>query len=270
MADDAIQGMLFAGRGETTVDDSIAERELRLCALNVNSANFARAQRLVDWLLGSECNVLVLTEMRPTDGGHLIRASLDAEGFQITSTRGWRDSRFHTAVASKGFDVTPVQPSAFDPRIVAADLTSAGGSVRLVGMYGLTNGMTAESSQRRQEFQQQALAYLAAIHQPNLCVAGDLNVVEPDHRPPLPAFEAHDYAFYSGLLGLGLRDAYRLGQPAGNDHSWFSPRFGNQRLDHTLVGQSAGIVQDCIYDHSPWRQELTDHAALRAVLRLRT
>lgn len=141
----------------------------------------------------------------------------------MTCTPGWRTSRYLTAIATKGFDVTMVEPPPFDPRIVAVDLTSAARTLRLVGVYGLTNGMTPESSHRRQRFQQQLLAYLAAIHQPGLCIAGDLNLIEPDHRPPLPAFEKHDYAFYTDLLSLGLRDAYRSCQPDGTDHSWLSP-----------------------------------------------
>ncbi|MGH3837791.1 MAG: hypothetical protein ACREX8_22130 [Gammaproteobacteria bacterium] len=67
--------------------------------------------------------------------------------------------------------MTVIESPAFDPRIVAVDLTSAAGTHRLVGgVYGLTNGMTPESSHRRQRFQQQLPAYLAAIHYPGLCI----------------------------------------------------------------------------------------------------
>ncbi|MBA2324464.1 MAG: hypothetical protein H0V92_10790 [Pseudonocardiales bacterium] len=45
----------------------------------------------------------------------------------------------------------------------------------------------------------------------------------------------------SGLLALGLRDAYRELNPSGGDHSWIDPRLGSQRLDHTLV--SVGPVR---------------------------
>ncbi len=45
----------------------------------------------------------------------------------------------------------------------------------------------------------------------------------------------------SGLLALGLRDAYRELNPSGGDHSWIDLRLGSQRLDHTLV--SVGPVR---------------------------
>jgi exodeoxyribonuclease-3 len=122
--------------------------------------------------------------------------------------------------------------------------------------------MSAESSLRRRDFQRRVLDYLTEINHPALCVMGDLNVVEPDHRPHLPAFEDHDYAFYRSLLGLGLRDAYRELNPSGGDHSWISTRFGSQRLDHALIGAKAGRVRTCAYDHATRSEDLTDHAAL--------
>ncbi len=50
--DDALQGMLFGATsaGDETTEDSPVD-ELRVCALNVNSPNPSRAQRIVNWLL---------------------------------------------------------------------------------------------------------------------------------------------------------------------------------------------------------------------------
>lgn len=262
---DGWQGMLF-GAADADDDPAGDDHELRICALNVNRPSRERAQRLTGWLLATKCNALVLTEMRPTDGGQLILASLEAEGFEVTCTPGWQGSSYLAALATRGISVTSVEPVPFDPRIVTLDLATAGATVRLAGVYGPTNGMTAESSQRRQDFQRRLLAHLAAISSPALCVAGDLNVIEPGHRPSLPGFEAHDYAFYTGLLDLGLQDAYRTLQPEGQDHSWISPRFGNQRLDHILIGRAAGTVRECGYDHAPRNGHLTDHAAMLATV----
>lgn len=270
MTDDAWQGMLF---GATTADDDSAEDgpvdELRLCGLNVNSPSAGRAQRIVNWLLATKSNTLVLTEMQPSEGGRHILACLQAEGFTITCTPGWKDTRYLAAVATRGVEAAPVQPAGFDPRIAAVDLTVNDTTVRLVGVYGPTNGMSAESSHRRREFQRRLLDYLTEINHPALCVVGDLNVVEPDHRPRLPAFEDHDYAFYTDLLGLGLRDAYRELNPEGGDHSWINPRFGSQRLDHTLVSAEAGEIRSCAYDHTTRSDDLSDHAALLTTLGLR-
>lgn len=283
MSDDAMQGMLF-GTVDTDADDHAGTdpgtTEIRVCALNVNSPNLQRAQRLADWLLKTRSNTLVLTEMQPSDGGRLIMSVLEAEGFTITCGSGWQESRYLTIIASRGFTVASVQPPAFDPRIIAVDLTAsttqttqddaaqnashgqAGRTVRVIGVYGPTNGMTEESSQRRRDFQQRIIGYLTSISHPNMIVAGDLNVVEPGHRPHLPAFADHDYAFYTGLVDLGLTDAYRALQPTATDHSWISDRFGSQRLDHTLISASTGQITTCNYDHQPRTQQMSDHAAL--------
>lgn len=270
MTDDGWQGMLFGAI--SSADGSTGDGpvdELRVCALNVNSPNPRRAQRIVNWLLATKSNTLVLTEMQPSEGGRHVLACLQAEGFTITCTRGWKDTRYLAAVATRGIEVTPVQPGGFDPRIAAVDLTTDDTTVRLVGIYGPTNGMTAESSHHRSGFQRRLLDYLAEINRPALCVAGDLNVVEPDHRPHLPAFADHDYAFYTGLLALGLRDAYRELNPSGGDHSWINPRFGSQRLDHTLVSVGAGEIRTCAYDHTTRNGDLSDHAALLTTIGLR-
>ncbi|MBE8523053.1 endonuclease/exonuclease/phosphatase family protein [Amycolatopsis sp. H6(2020)] len=270
MTDDAWQGMLF---GATSSESNIAEDgpvdELRVCALNVNSPNPSRAQRIVDWLLATKSNTLVLTEMQPSEGGRHMLAALQAEGFTTTCPPGWKDARYCAVVATRGVEATPVQPAGFDPRVAAVDLTTDGTTVRLVGLYGPTNGMTAESSQRRREFQGRFLGYLAEINNSALCVMGDLNIVEPNHRPHLPAFEDHDYAFYTRLLGLGLRDAYRELNPTGADHSWINPRFGSQRLDHSLVSDGAGDINACAYDHTTRSDDLSDHAALLTTIGLR-
>lgn len=77
--------------------------------------------------------------MQPTEGGHHILACLDAEGFTITCTAGWRDSRHFAAIATRGMTTTAVRPAGFDPRIAAVDLTVGGRStVRLAGIYGPT------------------------------------------------------------------------------------------------------------------------------------
>ena len=70
-----MQGMLL-GAISASPDDAAeadtAQRELRVRALNVNSAGPDRAQQLLEWMLSTKCNVLVLSEMKPGDGGLLL------------------------------------------------------------------------------------------------------------------------------------------------------------------------------------------------------
>jgi len=260
-----MQGMLFGAINtipDNAADVGSAQSALRICALNVHSAGPGRAQPLLEWTLATGCNVLILSEVHPGDGGRLMLTGLEAEGFHVTCTTGWAASHHMAVVATRGLDACPVDPAPFDPRVAAVDLVAEAQIIRVVGLYAPTNGMTADSSLRRRAFQDQFLDYLAGICHPALCVAGDLNVIEPGHQPPLGGFEKHDYAFYTRLARLGLRDAYRSHNPDGGDHSWFSPQFGSQRLDHALIGPAVGTICECRYDQAPREQKLTDHAAL--------
>lgn len=269
MNDDAMQGMLFgsvAAEPDQHAPAGPAAGQLRVCALNVNSPSPQRDQQITDWLLSTRSNTLVLTEMQPSEGGRLIISCLEAEGFTVTCGPNWQHTRYLATIATRGLPAAPVQPPGFDPRVVAVDLTTGnaapGHTIRLVAVYGLTNAMTDESSQRRHAFQRQIVHYLTAIKHPNIIVAGDLNVIEPGHQPHLPTFADHDYAFYTALLNLGMADAYRTMNPTGTDHSWISDRYGAQRLDHTLVSGPTGKISACRYDHEPRTQRITDHAAL--------
>ncbi|MGW3001489.1 hypothetical protein [Streptomyces sp. NPDC001155] len=98
-------------------------------------------------------------------------------------------------------------------------------------------------------------------------LTGDLNVLEPGHQPAVKDFEEHDYAFYQGLLDLGLIDAYRHIHPEGTDLSWYGPS-GGQRLDHVLVDESLSRrLADCEYVHSVRTRRISDHSAMTVLLK---
>lgn len=260
---EGIQGLLFGSEpveGPALADPS--RDEINLCALNVNSPSQQRAEAQVSWLLGTGAEILVLTELQPTGSARRTIALLDAEGFDVHLSAGWQDAKYFTAVAARrGLDTTPGL-RAFDPRVVAMRLGNAPAGVHVVGVYGMTNGMTAESSARRQTFQRSLLEYLRTFDAATLCVAGDLNIIEPDHEPPLAAFERHDYDCYTGIVSLGVRDAYRAQRVGRREHSWHSDFHGGQRLDHAFAGVALGRLAECRYDHATRELGLSDHSAL--------
>ena len=260
--------MLFSAAGTAAVDDAVATTQARICALNVHNPGAARAQQQVEWLLQTQCNVLILTELKRSEGGRRLIRSLEADGFDIL----WGDAdpdAYSTALVTKGFTVHPLIERAFDPRVAVADLRSAGGHLRVAAVYGPTNGMTAHSSTTRAVFQRRLLTYLTAHRDDRLIVAGDLNVVEPNHKPPIDSFEDHDYAFYTGLLELQLADAYRLLHPDGADHSWHHDRYGSQRLDHILLGTAlVPSLRNFRYEQDARTSGVSDHAAALSTITL--
>ncbi|WP_431921089.1 endonuclease/exonuclease/phosphatase family protein [Nonomuraea jabiensis] len=267
MPDDLIQGALFGSLDDEPADTTPAQNELRVCALNINNPSLQRAQQTLSWLLASRSNVLVLTELKPSDGAKLVISGLSAEGFEVCLPPGWAGGSYFTAVATRGLPQTPVA-GPVGPRAVAVDVEHDGEQIRIIGLYGPTNGMTTDSSDRRRAFQKTFLEYLHTALRPKLLLAGDLNVVEPGHQPPLDSFEEHDYAFYTDLQRLGLVDAFRQAHPTVHEHSWISDRYGAQRLDHLFATPAAGTLASCVYDHTPRTSHITDHAALLATFTL--
>jgi exodeoxyribonuclease-3 len=264
---DAMQGALFGFAPTAAVEESVAGEELRVCALNVQSAGASRARPLASWLVETQCNVLALTELRAGEGARPLLDALREEGYDVVCTVARDDERYVTAVTTRGFDVARVVPEPDSARILAVDLSAAGRSVRLVTIYAPTNGMTPDSSTARAAFQRRCLDYLASIRTPGFCVVGDLNVLDSTDQPCASVFERHDFEFYAGLLALGVRDTHRALHPEATQFSWVSDRLGAQRLDYAFADAAAGSLVESDYDHTPRRQNLSDHAAVRTVLR---
>lgn len=263
------QGLLF-GSGPDTVGDDLARRELRLTAANVEGAPASRTPQLLSWLYGSGANALVLSEVRFGPGARQLVSDLEASGYTVRIGDPGPDDTYAVAVATKGYATTAVPLSFFTPRMTGVRLETHLGPVDIIGLYSLTNGMSAESSQRRHAFQEKVLA---ALHEhlktePDvpMAVAGDFNILEPGHKPPCDLFAEHDYAFYRGLLALGLTDAYRHLNPDGADVTWYGPQ-GGQRLDHTLLSTAlVPSVHSCRPDHTIRSRKISDHSAITTVL----
>jgi exodeoxyribonuclease-3 len=101
-------------------------------------------------------------------------------------------------------------------------------------------------------------------------VAGDLNVVEPDHQPHYSVFGDWEYRFYADFARLGgLVDAFRELHPARVEHSWFGRGGNGYRFDHVFVThQHRRQLRACRYLHEPRLAGLSDHAAMAATLDL--
>jgi exodeoxyribonuclease-3 len=262
------QGFLFGN--PDVVDDALAGRELRLLALNLQSPGAKRVAAQLNWIYRTGCNVLVLTEVKAGDAAVLLVKDLESSGFTVTwsEPRQSAEDRNHTIVASKGYSVIPLTLPLDSPRLVGARIASHLGPLDIVGLYSLTNGMTADSSRQRAGFQAAVVEALSVGDRSvPLLVAGDLNVLPDEPSPARSLFAEHDFAFYRSFSErLGLTDTYRFRQPNGRDQTWYGPS-GGQRLDHALLSHAViDRVTECAIDHGPRQEKISDHAALRLTL----
>ncbi|RGD59426.1 hypothetical protein DR950_17955 [Kitasatospora xanthocidica] len=251
------------------VADSVAASELRVLALNIASPSAERVRRQLDWLYATNANCLVLTEVKTGDAADLLVRELSSSGYTVARPRTGPDTKYMTVIATKGYETTPTPLADANPRFHGVRLASHLGTLDVIGLYALTNGMSADSSTRRSTFQQQTLHALSARidAEPNipLLVTGDLNVVEPGHGPSASRalFEDHDFDFYLAFgQRLGLHDSFRQTHPTAADLTWYGPK-GGQRLDHVFTSPQIHARVDSVgFDHDVRISKLSDHSAL--------
>ena len=95
-------------------------------------------------------------------------------------------------------------------------------------------------------------------------VLGDLNVLEPDHRPHYPFFVPFEYDFYRALSAEhGLTDAFRHLHPAAAEYSWVGRIGDGYRCDHAFCSAILTPASTCT---NPRTDGLSDHSALTAGL----
>lgn len=260
---------LFSAHEPAPVD------ELTVVTVNVQHAAPPRAGALAAWLSGpGGADVAVLTEVGHGSGRSALQSALAAHGYHTVSPPDCPD--YSVVLAARGTEPQPVATTVefLAHRAVAARLDFSGAAITVAGVYVPSRGPVARRNQDKRAFQSafaDALPRLAAAAgvQP-LLVAGDLNVVEPQHQPHLPVFGNWEYAFYRSFATAGLEDAFRRLNPGAVEHSWFGRGGNGYRLDHMFVSAPhADRVAECRYLHSCRELSLTDHSALHAKILLR-
>jgi exodeoxyribonuclease-3 len=247
---------------------------MRIATWNVNSLA-VRLPQLLAWLAANPVDVVVLQELKLSDD-KFPHAELAVAGYQA-QCHGQRTYN-GVALLSRGCvqDVVRNIPGHDDEqaRVIAATVQG----VRVIGAY-FPNGQAPGSDKFAykmrwlQALQDWVRAELAA--HPSLVLAGDFNIAPEDrdvHDPEAWAGQIHcteeERAHFRALLGLGLRDAFRMFEQPPRTWSWWDYRNlafrKNQglRIDHVLVSAALEpAVSACIIDKAPRRNERpSDHA----------
>jgi exodeoxyribonuclease-3 len=140
--------------------------------------------------------------------------------------------------------------------------------LEIVGAYVPSRDASVGKTERKRRFLADLSDALGAAPRAAVLI-GDLNIIEPWHRPSYPWFQDWEYAFYEGLLADGWVDAYRRCSPEGAEHSWVGHDGDAYRYDHALVSSVlAERVLDCAYVHETREVGLTDHSAMTLTLEL--
>ena len=247
---------------------------MRLATWNVNSLK-VRLPHLTDWLAKVQPDVVCLQELKLEDA-KFPRAELESAGYQAAFS-GQKTYNGVAILARAGLsEVSMGMPGFADEqkRVIAATV----GGIRSVCVY-CPNGQAVGSEKYDYKLRWFAALkeYLAAemARHPQLAVAGDFNVAPEDrdvHDPKAWEGQVHvsepERAAWRALLGLGLKDAFRLFEQPEKIFSWWDYRMlgfrsnAGLRIDHILV--SAALAQRCTVctvDKEPRKLERpSDHA----------
>lgn len=242
----------------------------RVLLFNCQHASPERARRQAAWIGDQEgADLLVLTEVGPGPGGTALVRALADNGYSTVIAPRPEVPDYRTVLASRSAPMraVPGGVTVLPHRAPAATVNIGGRTVGLVGLYVPSRGPKEHRNEAKRDFQAAvtaALPGLAAVF-PDMpvIVAGDLNVIEPDHQPAHAVFGRWEYAFYESFKQAGLTDAFRHLHPETTDHSWYGRSGRGFRFDHIFTrAADASAVTSCLYDHRPREDGLTDHAAM--------
>lgn len=255
--------------------------EIRVLTCNVQRASVSRARRQVDWLAGSDADVLVLTEVSAEESSDVLARLLADAGFGVLLPKPSENDRCRVIVACRDAAPSDVDVGAgwMGHRCVAARVGFPAGEIGVIGLYVPSRGPRDRRNRDKRAFQDLVAAVLPNAKKTlevsgPVVIAGDLNVLEPDHDPRYAVFGEWEYDFYRAFGRAGFDDAFRIMEPVRMDYSWFGRstaegKRNGYRFDHAFVSRAhRGAVVECRYDHSVRTAGLTDHSALRMTLDL--
>ena len=254
---------------------------MKLATWNVNSLK-VRLPQVLEWLAARQPEVVCLQETKLEDKA-FTRSELEAAGYQaaFAGQKTYNGvailSRLPLAEVSVGI------PGFADAqqRLIAA----TAGRTRIVCGY-FPNGQSVGSDKYAYK-----LKWLEALtawlreelaRHPRLALLGDYNIAPEERDVHDPGawegqvlFSEPERTAFRSLLGLGLRDAFRLFEQPEKAYTWWDYRMMafrrnmGLRIDHILL--SAELAGDCIacsIDKEPRKAERpSDHAPVFAELK---
>ncbi len=246
---------------------------MKLATWNVNSLK-VRLPHVVDWLAANPVDALCLQETKQQDAD-FPHAELQSAGYYSVFTGQKTYNGVAILSRQPAIDVQLGIPDFADEqkRVIAATIAD----VRVVCVY-IPNGQSIDSDKY-----QYKLTWLAALHgwleqelarHPKLALLGDYNIAPEDrdvHDPK--AWEgnvlvsAPEREKFQQLIGLGLRDSFRMFEQDEKAYSWWDYRMMafrrnmGMRIDHILISEPlAAQCKGCVIDKAPRKLERpSDH-----------
>lgn len=246
--------------------------QLSLLTFNIGNPSLDRAQRQLNWLASRDEDVLVLTETKDSAGCRLLAEKFTAAGYHVAYPVP-ENGDYGVLIASK----IPAHTDDFGSRVgylpsraAAITLHIPNHPVQVIGAYVPSRDASPEKIDRKRTWLGACHTALASRTDGSAVFLGDLNILEPSHKPHYAFFAPFEYDFYEQLTdACGLVDAFRARHPDAVEHSWVGRTGDGYRYDHAhCTADLASRLADCAYLHQPRLDRLSDHSALTVRLTL--
>lgn len=243
---------------------------LTLFCWNIGNPSVQRVAKQADWLRKRPESVLVLTEVKRSDGCTLLERYFQAYGYNVIFPKP-DANEYGVMIISKSF----LTPSSFSnsvsylkTRVVSAKVFYLDEELEIIAVYVPSRDSSYEKIQKKKLFLKSLNESFEARHITERTIfCGDLNIVEPDHNPHYPFFENWEYDFYRSLTKYRLVDAFRHLNPGVKEYSWVGRTGDGYRYDHCFISlDRIRFLQACYYLHEPRDLKLSDHSALITAL----
>ncbi|MBS0359197.1 MAG: exodeoxyribonuclease III [Proteobacteria bacterium] len=250
----------------------------KIATWNVNSLK-VRLPRVLEWIDKNKPAVLALQETKTQDKDFPLSAILET-GYQV-SYAGQKTFNGVAILSRHSIEEVSVGLPGFadeQQRVLAATVDG----VRIIDFY-VPNGQSPDSDkyQYKLKWLEHAVAYVRqqlALY-PKLVVLGDFNIAPEDRDVHDPIkwegsvlVSGPERAAFQGLLGLGLKDAFRLFDQPPAVFSWWDYRAGafhrnfGLRIDHILISEAlVSSCRSCTIDRDTRKgTQPSDHAVVIA------
>ncbi len=239
---------------------------ISLLTFNIGNPSPERAQRQLAWLADRDEQVLVLTETKASAGCKLLADAFASAGYTVCFPQPGPGEYGTMIVARVAATPDPFSNAIgyLAARAAAVVLPAPGGLLRVIGLYVPSRDASPEKTERKRRWLACCDTALDSTAGQPTVLLGDLNILEPGHKPRYPFFAPFEYDFYQALSGThGLADAFRHLNPDDAEYSWVGRTGDGYRYDHAFCSRElAGLVTSCQYVHQPRSGKLSDHSAL--------
>lgn len=251
---------------------NLSSSSFSLFCWNIANPSAQRAGKQASWLRQRPENVLVLTEVKRSEGCLFLKRYFQAYGYNVIFPNpegkefGVMIVSKHTLIPSSFSDLVDYLQS----RVVSTKLNFQGSKIEIIGIYVPSRDSSYEKIEKKKRFLKSLITTLELNPQSSRRIfCGDFNILEPDHIPYYPFFKEWEYDFYRNLMKYQLKDAFRHLNPKAQEYSWVGRTGDGYRYDHYFISTDLlSFVKKCYYLHEPRKIRLSDHSALIAELNL--